>query len=400
VVDRFATAVKWWVLAPFSYAIKQYGTYMPALYQYGPPNTGKSTINLIGSMIWGFTYRELEAYEDHEVPGESINTPAKLEHWIRMGTFPIPVREPRSVFENTSTIDMLKSAIESRMVRGKHRGGVYVTAPALADFSFTSNTYIPEDTAFVGKRVYVLKYTYAEVLNPEKPEHRELMDKFELNMKPQLGKLKAIGKFIASRVLENPGVLKGATWVGHRWLDVAEKLLAEAYNKAGLTPPDWIKLRFVTESISEIYEDKRELVREFLVKRINEEYNKFVGRIVVEKPDGYPDVISRQEADLKTRAEVVLNKQLIPWLLLRGNEVVIVSGIIKELESIVGDIGGMKSLAELLGWEYDPKFTMREGKRVKGSVAIKVTLGDFIEFLSPIIEAPETSSQEQPLTQK
>jgi hypothetical protein len=95
---------------------------MPALYQQGPPNTGKFTINLIGSMIWGFTYRELEAYEDHEVPGESINTPAKPEHWIRMRTFPIPVRGPRSLFKNPATLELLKPAIESCMARGKHRG--------------------------------------------------------------------------------------------------------------------------------------------------------------------------------------------------------------------------------------------------------------------------------------
>jgi hypothetical protein len=389
VVDRFATAVKWWVLAPFSYAIKQYGTFMPALYQQGPSNTGKSTINLIGSMIWGFTCRELEVYEDREVPGESINTPAKLEHWIRMGTFPIPVREPRSVFENPATLEMLKSAIESRMARGKHRGGVYVTTPALANLSFTSNTYIPEDPSLVGKRVFVLRYTYSEVLNPEIPEHKELVEKFEATVKPRLGELKAIGKFIASRIAEKPSVLREATWIGHRWLDVAETLLAETYSRAGLNPPEWIKLRYVVETITEIYEDKRELVREFLVKKINEEYNKFVGRIVVEKPEGYPDVISRQEADLRMRVEVVLDKKLIPWLLRRGNKVIILKGILKDLEDVIRDAGSLKSLAELLGWEYDSKFTMREGEKVRGAVAIIVNLEDFINFLSPSIEGPE-----------
>jgi hypothetical protein len=109
----------------------------------------------------------------------------------------------------------------------------------------------------------------------------------------------------------------------------------------------------------------------------------------MEKPDEGEVLLDRSQIDLKTRVEIVLDKQLIPWLLRKGNDVLITTGIMHELEEVTGDIGGLKSLAELLGWEYNPKYTMRERNSVKGLVVIKVDLEDFINFLSPSIEAPE-----------
>lgn len=64
--------------------------------------------------------------------------------------------------------------------------------------------------------MFVLRYTYSEVLNPERPEHKGLVERFETTVKPRLGALKAIGKFIASRIAEKPRVLREATWIGHR----------------------------------------------------------------------------------------------------------------------------------------------------------------------------------------
>jgi hypothetical protein len=390
--DRFATAIKWWVIAPFSYVVKQWGTFIPALYQQGPPNTRKTTINMIGSKIWGFRYPEVTS-KDGEIPGSTVDTPARLEHWLGKGTFPVCIKEPKSMFENPAVVEMLKSSIESTEARGKYRGGVYSLTPALAILSFTSNTYIPSDPSLVGKRIYVLKYSFTEALNPENKDHKELMDKFESTVLPKLDKLAAIGKYIACRVVEEPKLLRDATWIGHRWLDVSEKLLIEAYSKAGLTPPEWIKLRYMTETIAEIYEDKRELVREFLVKRINEEYNRFVGRITVEKPEeGYTRIesTSRHEADLKTRIEIVLDKQLIPWLLRENDKVLITTGIMQELEEAVGGIESLKSLAELLGWEYIRKKKL--GENVVSVVSVRKR--DLIDFLCAIGEPSEKIEEE------
>ena len=78
----------------------------------------------------------------------------------------------------------------------------------------------------------------------------------------------------------------------------------------------------------------------------------------------------------------MLERQLLPWADLRDNEVVITTSVINELKDVVGDIGGLKSLAELLGWRYEPRRSIREGKRVTSRSVAVVSLEEFIEFLA------------------
>jgi hypothetical protein len=390
VLDRFATVVKWWILAPFGYAIKQVGgNFLPGLFQYGPPNTRKSTLNRIGQSLWGFRYPEVTDRE-YEIPGSSADNPARLEYWISRGTFPICIKEPAAVFENQATVEMIKSAIEGLIARGKYRGGGYITTPALASLSFTSNNYLPSDPSLIGKRLVVVKYSYAEALNPEREEDRALMDRFEREILPRLGELRPIGGYVASRISKNPELLKRAVWIGNSWLDVAEELLEEAYKSVGLEPPAWLRGRSVAESTTEVYEDRRELIREFLVERVNEEYSRFVGRVLVEKPEGI-EAVDRAEADMRMRLEVILDKQLIPWLLRKGDKVYITRGIVKELERVVGNIGGLKSLAELLGWGYEQR-SIRLGGRVVNNYFIIVDLEELVRFLSPDLDTEGTGS--------
>jgi hypothetical protein len=372
-LDRFATVIKWGAIAPFIYAYKQKGKWVKWLYLYGSSKTGKTTLAEIATIyLWG-----LDPGKHHKT-GANIDTPARLGHVLSQSTFPVVIREPKGALDKDEIVEIIKASVEGLMARGKFHRGTYTDIPALAPLVFTSNKYIPRDDALL-RRLKVLHFTYGERV----PEDRAR--EFESKVKPELKKLKAIGDYIASCFLKNG--------LGEDLEKQGVEALEAAYKSVGLEPPDWLKLESETSSETEIYEDLRERVRVFLVKRVNEEYNRFVGRITVEKPNEGVDIISRQEADLKTRIEIVLDKQLIPWLLRKGNDVLITTGIMQELEEVIGDIGGLKSLAELLGWEYNPKYTMKERKRVKGLVVIKVDLEDFINFLSPSIEAPETNPQ-------
>ena len=225
------------------------------------------------------------------------------------------------------------------------------------------NRYVPRDDALL-RRFKVLTFTYGEKILEEKAVE------FESAVKPRLGKLKAIGDYVASRVVgsglpENPE-------------DVV-KILEEAYREAGLEVPEWLGLRH--EEVEDFAQDQREAVRVFLVGRVNEEFSRFVGKVLVEKPEGM-EAVGRAEADMRMRLEVVLDKQLIPWLLRKGDTVYITRGIVKELEKVVGDIGGLKSLAELLGWGYDQK-SIRLGKKVVNNYFIIVDLEELVGFLSP-----------------
>jgi hypothetical protein len=361
-LDKFATVIKWGAIAPFIYAYKQRGRWVKWLYLYGSSKTGKTTLSEIATIyLWG-----LEPTKHHKT-GANIDTPARLGYFLSQSTFPVIIREPKGALDKDEIVEIIKASVEGLTARGKFHRGAYTDIPALAPLVFTSNKYIPRDDALL-RRLKVLQFTYGERV----PEER--VKEFESKVKPELKKLKAIGDYIASYFLKNG--------LGEDLEKQGEEVLKAAYKSVGLEPPGWLELEAEANSETEVYEDLREQVRVFLVKRINEEYNRFVGRITVERPDGI-ETISRQEADLDTRVKIVLEKQLIPWLIKKDNEVLITTGIMQELEKVIGDIGGLKSLAELLEWEYDSKYTWRERKSVRGLVVIKVDLEDFINFLNP-----------------
>jgi hypothetical protein len=294
------------------------------------------------------------------------------------------------MFEDKNMLDMIKSAIEGLTARGRYTGHghrTYEKFPALATLCFTSNTYIPRDPSMPGKRLYILTYGYSEALKPDsRREDRELMERFDVEIKPKLGKLRAIGKFVASRIAENPEILREASWVGDRWLQVAESLLKETYRWAGLDAPEWLNLNYKSEGVTSVYEDIREKVRVFLVERINTEYNKAVGRVIVVESEGggaREREYWRYELPLEERIRLALKQALIPWLILRGEKVYITTGILDELRKTVGGVvGNLRNLAELLGWEYNDKHSIRMGKIVKNLSVIEVSLEDFIDFLA------------------
>jgi hypothetical protein len=397
VQDRFVTVIKWWILAPFNYAIKQMSnsnSYIQALYQYGPPNTRKSTINMIGTSLWGFRYPEV-TNRDGEVPGHALDSPPRMEFWLSRGTFPVSVKEPRPVFEDANMVEMLKSAIEGLIARGKYKAGGYVLSPALAPLSFTSNSYVPRDVALVGKRLYVITYFASEALNPEKEGDRVLMKRFESEVLPRLSVLKAVGQYVVSRVIENPGLLRGVSWVNNTWLELAEKLLGEAFVKAGLGEPEWLKLRSTTESITEVHEDLRETIRMFMLEEVNDAWSKHVGRVTVERPTSTGseyDTLRRYEVELENRLRILLDNQWIPWMFKRvedGVEVVyITTGVLDKLRERrrLHSIDDLRSLAELLGFEYKPRHPIRLRDAVTSRSVIRVSLQTLVKFL--LLEEP------------
>ena len=157
-------------------------------------------------------------------------------------------------------------------------------------------------------------------------------------------------------------------------------MLEEAYKAAGLNPPGWIYLEAGIEDSGEVYESIVEQIRGYILKRVNEEYNRYVGRVDVETSEGL-DRRYRWQIPLEERLKIVLEHQLIPWLLDRGEEVTVTIGLVEELKYTVGDIGGLKGLAELLGWSYEPRKV--GGKTAKVAVT---KLKDLVRFLAPPVE--------------
>jgi hypothetical protein len=379
--DRFSRIFRWGVISPFIYAYKQMGRWVKWKYLYGASKTGKTTLGEIAVIyLWGLDETK------HKKPGSSIDTVARLGHVLSQSTFPTLINEPGGVFIKEELVDMIKSAIESMTARGKYYKGNYIEIPSLSPLLFTSNKVLPKDDALL-RKFDVERFTFGEKIDLEKEKI------FENEMRPRLKKLKALGDFIAWYILNNE--LKEDPW------KMAVEVLEEAYKYADMKMPRWLYPSQDEEyraSEEIVYEDNRERIRNYFIKKINEEFNKFVGRIIVEKPEGVSyryEYKDRKETDLKDRLLIVLQQKLIPWMMYRQDEegriiIIITTGLMDDLTPLIGDIGGLKSVAELLGWEYDPKFSYRVKEKgeekVKNNSVIKINLNDFLEFLSPKID--------------
>lgn len=348
------------VIAPFIYIYKQKRRWVPWLYLYGASRTGKTTLGEIILALWGLDSR-------YRKSGSNIDTVPRLGHVLAQSTFPVLINEPGAAISREDVVETIKSAIESTIARGKFVRGTYMEIPALSPLILTSNKVLPRDDALL-RRFIIIRFTYGEKVDSEKEIE------FNDNVKPRFVKLAALGYWVAKKVVENPDLLD------LDWKDLATRLIEEAYRETGLEIPEWIYLWHIIEIYSE--EDQREAIRNYLIRRINEEYEKFVGRVVVSKDDGLAQYLSRSEVDFEERIKLVLQYRLLPWAIMKDNDVVITSGLVYELEKVVGDIGGLKSLAELLGWNYT-NVKLEKNKVIK---AIRISIHDFIEFLNPRIE--------------
>ena len=79
------------------------------------------------------------------------------------------------------------------------------------------------------------------------------------------------------------------------------------------------------------------------------------------------------------RLQVVLDVGLLPWAIRRGEKVMFTAGLVKELVERGVSVESLKSLAEMLKWNY--------GKAKIGSKSVTkvawTTLEDLLEFLEP-----------------
>jgi len=357
--DKFSLVVKWALIAPFSYTYKQRGRWIPWLYLYGSSYTGKTTLGDIALSIWGLDSR-------YRKSGSNIDTPYRIGHVLSQSTFPVLINEPGAAIAKEDIVEIIKNAVESLIVRGRYERGSYTEIPALAPLIFTSNRVLPRDDALL-RRLKVLRFTYGERISPEKAKE------FEEKVKPRLPKLSALGRYIASVVLEEPGVLD------QDWENAAKTLLERAYREAGLEPPSWIREKPQAED--NIYEDMREAIRSFLVERFNDAYFRAAGRVEILRDEGI-SFGSRLEVSFEERVRIALGSGLIPWAFLKEGDdgdlvVMFTAELARELEKRIGDIGGLKSIAELLGWEYKHA-KLGEGRQ--GKVAA-VKLSELLDFL-------------------
>ncbi|MEM1936510.1 MAG: hypothetical protein QXD14_07325, partial [Sulfolobales archaeon] len=354
VQEKFSTVIKWGAMAPFSYIIKTKlrDTWLPWLYLFGDSDTGKTTLGGIVLRLWGLS-------PEHDKGGTNIDTVPKLGYVVSSTTFPILINEPGGALQREDVVEAIKHAVEKPVVRGKHVRGVYTEYPSLAPLIFTSNTFLPKDEALL-KRFKVVHFTYGEKIPKEK------QNEFKEKVLPRLGVLSEIGKCIAKQVTENPDLLDNLN---------GRVLLEKCYEVAGLEKPAWLNQEY-TETPSFHETIVEEFVERFK-KYINDSFARYVSRIIQTDTETLrATVVTPDQVTLAEKVRILVEKNLLAGVRPLGEDkIVITSTLLREIE-LEGRVS-LKSLAEIMGWEYKP---VRIAKEVVKAVV--TTVDALIEALA------------------
>ena len=349
---RFTTVVKWGLVAPFGYAMKQKkggGVHIPWLLVYGESLTGKTTLGYIIRHMWGLP--------PLAKTGSSMDTVARLGAVLSETTFPVVVNEVADPLNKEDILEMVKAGVEGTVARARVEGGIYRKIPSLAPLFMTCN-YLPyrvADDPGAFRRLLVIRFSYYDRLQEEK------IRQFEAEVKPRLEKLAGLGAFAYKLLRENVELLQ------QPWESIAETILEKAVEYAGLEKRgwEWVREAEKGESHEEYREEVIEILRVRLLDDINERYTRHVTRV------------AGVNATVRERLEALLHDNLIPYIVVKDEETLVLTTALKRELNLGLDL---KTLAERLGEGFEYKLAKVGEKVVRGIVASKEA---FLRFLEP-----------------
>lgn len=373
-LDTLATVFKWGLIAEFSYAMKQAGKWLPWMYLKGSAGSGKTTLAKIILYIWSIPTPE------NNIGGSSFDTVARLGAKVSQSCDPIVVNEPAAVFNRNSTKEMVKVCVESTTGRSKYKGSYFGGIPAFAPVIFTANQYLPEDDALI-RRLYVLSFSYSQ--RKSEAQKKNFEDKFHINTPTisTLSNLKYFGQFAAYTICSDPGLLLDD------WQGTADKIIAGFYQHLGVEVPEWLGLWAESESLDDFDDTQREDIRNFFVGEFNQ---------ARKKVNTYDTYGNRTEATLEVEEATssddftgvnwsIVNNRMLTWAIPHTSRngtkyICLTQGLRKSIGSQLDFCSDLKSIGELLGWNYQ---SVRFGNTDKVMKVLKVNFNDFMDFLYP-----------------
>lgn len=114
--------------------------WVPGIYEYGFTKAGKNTVGIIHLAIW--RKHGIKDKEAHQLGFSGIDTAARFGNAISRSTYQVMISEVGSLVDVKFIwlAEMIKHAIESRIVRGKYvEGFLHTGIPALSIPIFISN---------------------------------------------------------------------------------------------------------------------------------------------------------------------------------------------------------------------------------------------------------------------
>ncbi|HSF49621.1 MAG TPA: hypothetical protein VLA74_02575 [Nitrososphaeraceae archaeon] len=366
--DVFPTLLKWSIVAPFDYVLKQvHKKWIPWLYAYGWANTGKSTLGDICCCIWN-RYQD----KDSILPFTAADTKARLGEILSKSTYPIVINEVAQLNDenrNKDMVEMYKIAITDLTSRKKIVNKTnYTDIPSFSPCILTSNSSPPSDTGF---RRRIIPIVFTEKDQYSEGEMKDFKELFDQLVKHEL---RYLGDFTVNYIMEHQELLLDGK---KDWKEIAEIILTEMYKSVHREPSEWIKYFVKENQMADSKEDINLLFRSFLINVVNETYNKYYRNI--EKDNDVPNL------PFSSRLNFCLDHKLIPFLnpVTTNNKnsndekIIITSDLIHELKKKIPQISSLNEIAAIIeGFEYGQKRI--NGKNIRTVFGTKNQLLDFL----------------------
>ena len=382
---KLATTLKHAMIVPFGFAKKQMGlpleNLIPYMFHFGKGGSGKTTLARIGTYFYG------EPDSETDIGGSEFDTVPRIGAQISKSTFGKIINEPVGVFNCKSCTETLKTCVERTNARRRYEGRNLAIILALSTLSFTSNSPLPNVEGLT-RRFVQLMYTHSEKKTDD--EKKEFMAHFQMDSPKDclFHHLKYLADFVVNEINEDIELLRLP------WQELSNELILRAYTTCDRECPEWL-LTF-TESVTPegLDEEEIEYLRMFFIEEINK-HNKSIK--VYSSEDGYPikyhDYFTdsvKDSNDFYERVFNIINERLIPYMVLHHGRdgldyVCFTSGLRKALENANEVCYNIKSIAELLGWEYK---TVRIPESTKVMV---VRFDNFLNFLYPNLSEKEAN---------
>ena len=369
-LDLLATSIAWGMIAPISFVFKSNSVYyLVWLHFWGSPNATKSKTGMIVLAIDG--HHKDERFIRNI---SNIDTIARLGEEIGKTTFPKLVDEVDLNDEKYRTlINQMKSAISSKILRSKFRpNGISATdIPALSPLILTSNAPPPlEDSAYM-KRINDRYFDKSESKKENDPEAIS----FRQFLATELDKLHLLGDFRNWYVMNNQHeVLSSVQQEKMTLLDLGTKILAAAYEYAGIQMPDWLKTRRLPQNQMESsFVDNKVAIKNAFETLININLKNFNKHDIFEE--------SHIKETVSNRVANLLDGRKLPYMKRSrsdGNQVIINTGILAELYKygITRDqLPNLKALADVMNAVYS---------RDENGMIIKITMDQISNYFDEV----------------